>query len=100
MAQAELEEKFKGIGLAEATAKCGLLCHVAHLVVYHKRISVAYPRQVMSVAFVRPASLRAGLQSKTRSSPMSSRLSCQRRVCHHPDVQNNRGPCYMTVLPK
>ena len=25
MAQAELEEKFKGIGLAEATAKCGFI---------------------------------------------------------------------------
>lgn len=34
MAQAELEEKFKGIGLAEATAKCESY-HLAYLLAYY-----------------------------------------------------------------
>ena len=42
MAQAQLEEKFRSIGLAEATAKCGLY-HLADLLSYHtnaRRLSI------------------------------------------------------------
>ena len=66
MAQAELEEKFKGIGLAEATAKCELLLRLSASAA-PVRIECAQPAVCPAGHPAKLFFVHAGLQSKTRS---------------------------------